>query len=122
MLRKDLKQLHPAHSPEGVYGGPPRDGAVALLALSAPRLPLTAVSRSPVSGLAPPLPPRAPRLESHAVLMRAWPPVWGGSAAVHLINNLTVQFFRVNAAILFFTNWKRLVKPRDEWPFLPGMC
>lgn len=50
------------------------------------------------------------RLESHAVLMRAWPPVRGGSAAVHLINNLTLQFFRVNAAILFLTNWKRLVK------------
>lgn len=61
-------------------------------------------------------------LQSHAVLMRAWPPVWGGSAAVHLINNLTLQFFRVNAAILFFTNWKRLVKLRDEWPFLLGMC
>lgn len=50
------------------------------------------------------------RLESHAVLMRAWPPVRGGSAAVHLINNLTLQFFQVNAAILFLTNWKRLVK------------
>lgn len=32
------------------------------------------------------------------------------SAAVHLINNLTLQFFRVNAAILFLPNWKRLVK------------
>lgn len=39
---------------------------------------------------------------------------------MHLITNLTLQFFRVNAAILFFTNWKRLVKPRDKWPFLPG--
>lgn len=46
---------------------------------------------------------------SHAVLMRAWPPVHR-SAAVHLINILTLQFFRVNAAILFLTNWKRLVK------------
>lgn len=29
---------------------------------------------------------------------------------MHLINNLTLQFFRVNAAILVLTNWKRLVK------------
>lgn len=58
VLRKDSKQLQQAHSPRGVYGAAlPVTAPVALLALSAPRLPLTAVSRSPVSGLAPPLPP-----------------------------------------------------------------
>ena len=58
VLRKDSKQLQQARSPRGVYGAAlPVTAPVALLALSAPRLPLTAVSRSPVSGLAPPLPP-----------------------------------------------------------------
>lgn len=50
-------------------------------------------------------------LQSPAILMRAPPPVRCSSVAVHLINNLPLQFFRVNAAILFLTNWKRLVKP-----------
>lgn len=44
-LRKDSKQLQQAHSPKGVCGGAlPATAPVALLALSAPRLPLPAVS------------------------------------------------------------------------------
>lgn len=101
--RKGLMPLWQACSPQRVCR--------AAQALSAPG-PSSATRSTllPVSCVAPPLPLLPLRLQSHAVLMRAWPPVRGGSAAVHLINNLTLQFFRVNAAILFLTNWKRLVK------------